>query len=88
VAADGGAARTDRLILTQKQIASATGATDRSVGNWSATGAISPTHERIRELSDISLLLSETTTPRREPARRPRRSASRTVRRCDRLTQD
>jgi hypothetical protein len=59
VAADGAAARTDRLILTQKQIASATGATDRSVGNWSAKGAISPTHERVRELSDISLLLSE-----------------------------
>ena len=28
--------------FTQKQIASATGATDRSVRNWAATGAISP----------------------------------------------
>lgn len=51
--------------FTQKQIASATGATDRSVRNWSATGAISRAHDdRIRELSDISLLLSETMTPR------------------------
>jgi hypothetical protein len=51
--------------FTQKQIASATGATDRSVRNWSATGAISRLHDdRIRELSDISLMLSETMTPR------------------------
>jgi predicted transcriptional regulator len=51
--------------FTQKQIASATGATDRSVRNWAATGAIRPTYdERIRELSEISLLLSETMTAR------------------------
>jgi len=54
-----------RLGMTQKQIASATGATDRSVRNWATTGAIRPAYdERIRELSEISLMLSETATPR------------------------
>lgn len=54
-----------RVGFTQKQIASATGATDRTVRNWAATGAIRPAYdERIRELSEISLLLSETATPR------------------------
>lgn len=54
-----------RVGFTQKQIANATGATDRSVRNWAATGAIRPAYdERIRELSDISLILSETATPR------------------------
>jgi hypothetical protein len=51
--------------FTQRQIASATGATDRSVRNWGATGAMRRTHEeRIRELSDIALLLSESMTAR------------------------
>ncbi|MBA3878064.1 MAG: DUF2384 domain-containing protein [Anaerolinea sp.] len=51
--------------FTQKQIAAATGATDRSVRNWSATGAIRAAYdERIRELSEISMLLSETMTAR------------------------
>jgi hypothetical protein len=55
----------ERVGFTQKQIASATGATDRSVRNWATTGAIRPSYdERIRELSDISLILSETATPR------------------------
>jgi len=54
-----------RIGFTQKQIAKATGATDRSVRNWAATGAIRPTYdERIRELSEISLLLSDTLSPR------------------------
>jgi Protein of unknown function (DUF2384) len=54
-----------RIGFTQKQIATATGATDRSVRNWAATGAIRPAYdERIRELSELSLLLSETATPR------------------------
>ena len=54
-----------RIGFTQKQIANATGATDRSVRNWATTGAIRPTYdERIRELSEISLLLSDTLTPR------------------------
>ena len=54
-----------RAVLLEKQIANATGATDRSVSNWAATGAIAPTYdERIRELSEISLLLSDTLTAR------------------------
>jgi len=54
-----------RIGFTQKQIANATGATDRSVRNWATTGAIRPTYdERIRELSEISLLLSDSLTPR------------------------
>jgi predicted transcriptional regulator len=54
-----------RIGLTQKQIANATGATDRSVRNWATTGAIRPAYdERIRELSEISLILAETATPR------------------------
>ena len=66
------AVATDQIVralggigFTQKQIATATGATDRSVRNWAATGAIRPTFdERIRELTDISLLLSDTLSPR------------------------
>lgn len=51
--------------FTQRQIASATGATDRTVRNWATTGAIRPVYdERVRELSDIALLLSETMTAR------------------------
>lgn len=54
-----------RIGFTQKQIANATGATDRSVRNWATTGAIRPSYdERIRELSQISLLLSDTLSPR------------------------
>src|SRR4051794_2306824 len=54
-----------RLGLTQRQIATAAGASDRSVRNWATTGAIRPTYdERIRELSEISLILAETATPR------------------------
>jgi hypothetical protein len=65
VAADDIVRALRRLGFTQKQIANATGATDRSVRNWAATGAIRPAYdERIRELSEISLLLSETLTPR------------------------
>src|SRR3954451_2471381 len=53
-----------RIGFTQKQIANATGATDRSVRNWATTGAIRPTFdERLRELSEISLLLSDTASP-------------------------
>lgn len=54
-----------RVGFTQKQIANATGATDRSVRNWATTGSIRPTYDdRIRELSEISLLLSETMSAR------------------------
>lgn len=65
VAADDIVRALGRLGFTQKQIASAAGATDRSVRNWAATGAIRPAYdERIRELSEISLLLSESLKPR------------------------
>jgi hypothetical protein len=65
VAADDIVRALGRIGFTQKQIASATGATDRSVRNWATTGAIRPAYdERIRELSEISLLLSEAATPR------------------------
>ena len=55
----------ERVGFTQKQIANAAGATDRSVRNWAATGAIRPAYdERIRELSEISLVLSDTLSAR------------------------
>jgi hypothetical protein len=54
-----------RVGFTQKAIAQAAGATDRSVRNWATTGAIRPVFdERLRELSEITLLLSDTLTPR------------------------
>lgn len=51
--------------FTQKQIANAAGASDRSVRNWATSGAIRPIFdERLRELSEISLVLSGTLSPR------------------------
>jgi hypothetical protein len=48
---------------TQREIAKAAGATDRSVRNWAATGAIRPAfNDRIRELFQMSLLLSDSLT--------------------------
>ena len=65
VAADQIVRALTKVGFTQKQIAKAAGATDRSVRNWAATGAIRPAYdERIRELSAISLLLSDTLSPR------------------------
>ena len=65
VAADDIVRALSGIGLTQKVIARATGASDRSVRNWAATGAIRPAFdERIRELSEVSLLLSETLTGR------------------------
>jgi hypothetical protein len=53
----------EKIGYTQKQIAAAAGATDRSVRNWATTGAIRPAfNERIRELFQISLLLSDSLT--------------------------
>jgi predicted transcriptional regulator len=53
----------ETIGYTQNQIARAAGATDRSVRNWAATGAIRPAfNDRIRELFQISLLLSDTMT--------------------------
>jgi hypothetical protein len=53
----------ETIGYTQKEIAKAAGATDRSVRNWAATGAIRPQfNDRIRELFQLSLLLSDTAT--------------------------
>jgi hypothetical protein len=53
----------ETIGYTQKQIANAAGASDRSVRNWAATGAIRPAfNDRIRELFQISLLLADTLT--------------------------
>lgn len=55
----------ETIGFTQKQIARAAGATDRSVRNWAKTGAIrADFNERIRELFEISLLLSDTLSGR------------------------
>jgi hypothetical protein len=51
--------------LTQDAIAHATGATARSVRNWQETSAIRPrAAERLHDLREVVLLLSETLTPR------------------------
>ena len=53
----------EQIGYTQRQIARATGASDRSVRNWGATGAIRPAfNDRIRELFQLSLLLADTLT--------------------------
>src|SRR3954467_7666739 len=53
----------ETIGYTQKQIAKAAGASDRSVRNWATTGAIRPAfNDRIRELFRLSLLLSDTLT--------------------------
>lgn len=53
----------ETIGYTQKAIARAAGASDRSVRNWAATGAIrSHFNERIRELFQMSLLLSDSLT--------------------------
>ena len=65
VAADDIVRALESVGFTQRQIAAAAGATDRSVRNWANTGAIRNIYgERIRDLSEISLLLSETMTAR------------------------
>ena len=53
----------ETIGYTQREIARAAGASDRSVRNWASTGAIrSSFNDRIRELFQISLLLSDTMT--------------------------
>lgn len=54
-----------RFGLTQKDLASATGASERSVRNWAKTSAIRAGHEeRLRELRDVALILQDSLTPR------------------------
>lgn len=51
--------------LTQRTLAMATGASERSVRNWERTSAIRSNYEdRLRELQEIVLVLRETLTPR------------------------
>ena len=55
----------DDYGLTQSAIAKATGASARSVRNWEATSAIRASNdERLRDLREIVLILSETLTAR------------------------
>jgi transcriptional regulator with XRE-family HTH domain len=55
----------DDYGLTQSAIAKATGASARSVRNWQATSAIRARNdERLRDLREIVLILSETLTAR------------------------
>lgn len=51
--------------LTQKDLATATGASERSVRNWAATSAIRPSHEeRLSDVREIVLLLKDSLTER------------------------
>jgi hypothetical protein len=51
--------------ITQSMIAQITGASERSVRNWKKTSAIRPLYEeRLRELQQIVVILSESLTPR------------------------
>ena len=55
----------DDYGLTQSAIARATGTSARSVRNWQTTSAIRASNdERLRDLREIVLLLSETLTSR------------------------
>ena len=55
----------EKVGFTQKSLAWATGANERSVRNWRTTSAILPRYdERLREVREIALLLDETLTPR------------------------
>ncbi|MFA5889548.1 MAG: DUF2384 domain-containing protein [Actinomycetota bacterium] len=54
-----------RFGLTQKDIASATGASERSIRNWAKTSAIRPTHEgRLSDLREVVLILQDSLTAR------------------------
>lgn len=54
-----------RVGFTQKTLAWATGANERSVRNWRTTSAIRPEYdERLREIQEIALLLEDTLTAR------------------------
>ena len=55
----------ERIGLTQKTLAWATGASERSVRNWRTTSAIRPEFdERLRDVREVVLLLEDTLTPR------------------------
>ncbi len=51
--------------LTQKDLAAATGAAERSVRNWATTSAIRPAHEeRLRGVREVALILKDSLTAR------------------------
>jgi transcriptional regulator with XRE-family HTH domain len=50
--------------VTQADIADATGVTDRAVRGWQSSGIRPERYDRLAELRDIVLLLSESLTPR------------------------
>lgn len=55
----------EAMGFTQKTLAWATGANERSVRNWRTTSAIRPEFdERLREVREVALLLEDTLTPR------------------------
>jgi len=55
----------ERVGFTQKSLAWATRANERSVRNWRTTSAIRPEFdERLREVQEIALLLQDALTPR------------------------
>ncbi len=55
----------DDYGLTQAAIAKATGTSARSVRNWEANSAVRARNDdRLRDLREIALILSETLTPR------------------------
>jgi hypothetical protein len=55
----------EKIGLTQKTLAWATGANERSVRNWRTTSAIRPEFdERLRDVREVALLLEDTLTPR------------------------
>ncbi len=51
--------------LSQADLATATGASERSVRNWKKTSAIRPEYEeRLRGVQEVGLILEESLTPR------------------------
>lgn len=55
----------ESMGFTQKTLAWATGANERSVRNWRTTSAIRPEFdERLRDVRNVALILEETLTPR------------------------
>lgn len=55
----------EKVGFTQRTLAQATGASERSIRNWRTTSAIRPGFdERLRQVQEIALLLEETLTLR------------------------
>jgi hypothetical protein len=55
----------ENIGFTQRTLAWATGANERSIRNWRTTSAIRPEFdERLRDVREVALILEETLTPR------------------------